>query len=694
MLDGNCGFGFTPHGISRKLERMSDNISWVGQQARTTKRRRNEYIQNPLPKSHSPVSAMESALKTISDCIEELRGMSIWFPHSSEHVRREKILEIKFRVLSWLDGLFHETREGYVSHLPASAMVEGSRSYIPITETVLSIIKECIQGLTMMQHGIKEIISSLYKGESVEEKQHEVLHIKSTVLLQLGMLFKPTEDEECSDEVMHEFSDSDIYYGEDEDEDEDFWLRVPEPLNMKELRWSSANEMEGTTENERYLCLSNGYEIWCLDLQNSWSCPPKLPKIAALSLLGSQLPASVGLFKLGSRAYMIGGQGLPASLKNPSITSYEADWDSCPEGLNLYKTLLSSDGLKRPSYVTYRLSLAADEDEDNSITLSLSHTKASYIKELIKPKFWPIVEKIGGNLHVIDSDPAYLENNRDGIFTHEVCNLSSDGGCSEWNEIPTILGPDHIISHIVVGERIYALTDDRSMDWVEERRAHTDVREGYRFLEFDSREEKWKGYSVHGYSGPFEAKRMRDIVSLGISRCALLFRDPFVREPLYVLISIRPERDQVVAVGYLVTSTGEVVCYQQLHGFFSGAGDLQPYRVEVGTMIHVDDEEVGTTQTLCSVFTSPIPRLSDNGDEYLFINTFTVEMLQNNDAVYSAVAHSQKKRSGDDEIGPAVEVEFLRFVPKNWYIFDTDSARVICHIRKFVGWRACFLTPS
>ncbi|KAL8166083.1 hypothetical protein V2J09_007582, partial [Rumex salicifolius] len=328
--------------------------------------------------------------------------------------------------------LFKETSLKGCQNPQTAAVLGNVSSYFPTADLACEDICEILQMLYKMQCDIRDMDISLSKGESVEEQKHEVLRLKSDVVHQLELLFMDIKEKTGVESMDVESLDSEYY---DDDEDEMISSPVPRKdpvLNMDELRWSSMNE---PNEKERYLCLSNGYEIWCLDLSKFPSYPPKLPKVDTLSLLGSQLPASVGLFKLGSDAFMIGGQLLPASLLDPSVTSHKRFSSlNNPKGIALYKSLLASHGIKRSSHVTYSLSLAADNKQDG--TLSLSHTKTACFGPLNKPKVWPIVEKIGGKLHVMDSDPTYLGiGYRDRIFSHEVS--GHDGG---WREIPTIQG--------------------------------------------------------------------------------------------------------------------------------------------------------------------------------------------------------------------------------------------------------------
>ncbi|KAL8166894.1 LOW QUALITY PROTEIN: hypothetical protein V2J09_008393 [Rumex salicifolius] len=450
--------------------------------------------------------------------------------------------------------------------------------------------------LYKMELGISAMAISLSKGESVEKQQLKV--IRRNCGDKLESLFMEIEEN-----TGVESSDS-----EDCDDEEDLSFPAPmkQPgLNMEELRWSSMKE---TNEKERLL--SNPHY--------------KLPKVATLSLLGSQLPASVGLFKLGSDAFMICGQQLPSSINNPFVISDRLKihgWDY--KGPALYKTLIASGSFKASSHITYRLSLAAE--------LSLSCTEAHLFGPLNKTKFWTIVENIGGKLHVMDSDPTFLTRRyRDQIFSHEV---GGDDGC--WREIiPTIQTIDHIVNYVVVGPLMYALTVELS----DNSAPLGDEREGCRHLVFDSKTEEWKGCTDYVCAGLSEVRRVRDILTTSaIVRCAGEFRHPCVGEQrLYVLVALTMEYNLVVAVAYLVTCTGEV-CYQRLPGLFSEGGPLQPYMIRAGVMFDVEEE--GGAWTMCSVITSELPQLGNLGLlwlQYLFINTFRLEVVKS-EHVYSAV---------------------------------------------------------
>ncbi|KAL8166906.1 LOW QUALITY PROTEIN: hypothetical protein V2J09_008405 [Rumex salicifolius] len=272
-----------------------------------------EYSLNPPPTIRSLPSQIQSALVIVNKCNEAMELMQKEFSKLSEEATllgkgQKEMFDIKCRIVFLLEGLFKETSlEGgqnpqTATCLPASAVLGNISSCFPTESHASKVMYEVFKMLDKMELGITAMAISLSKGESVEKQQLKVLRRKSAVAHKLESLFME---------------------------------------NTEELRWSSMKE---TNEKERYLCLSNGYEIWCLDLNRLLSNPHyKLPKVATLSLLGSQLPASVGLFKFGSDAFMIGGQQLPSSINNPSVISDRLQihgWDN--EGLALYKTLIAS----------------------------------------------------------------------------------------------------------------------------------------------------------------------------------------------------------------------------------------------------------------------------------------------------------------------------------------------------------------
>ncbi|KAL8166887.1 hypothetical protein V2J09_008386 [Rumex salicifolius] len=454
------------------------------------RKRSDEYSLNPPPTIYSLPSQIESALVIVNKCYEAMELMQKEFSKLSEEATllgkgQKEIFDIKCRIVFLLEGIFKETSlEGCqnpqtATYLPASAVLGNLSSYFPTDSHACRVMYEVYKMLYNMELGITAMAISLSKGESVGKQQLKVLRCKSAVVHKLESLFMEIEENTGVEVMDLESSDP-----EDCDDEEDLSFPAPtkQPeLNMEELRWSSMKE---TNEKERYLCLSNGYEIWCLDLNRLLSNPHyKLLKVA---LLGSQLPASVGLFKFGSDAFMIGGQQLPSSINDPFVISdrlkiHGRDY----KGLSLYKTLIASGSFKASSHVTYRLFLAAD--------LSLSCTEAHLFGPLNKTKFWPIVENIGGKLHVMDSDPTFLTRRyRDRIFSHEVG--GDDGG---WREIiPTIQTMDRIVNYVVVGPLMYALTDELP----DYSAPLGDVREGCRHLVFDSNTEEWKGCTDYVYA--------------------------------------------------------------------------------------------------------------------------------------------------------------------------------------------------
>ncbi|KAL8166882.1 hypothetical protein V2J09_008381 [Rumex salicifolius] len=394
----------------------------MGRERKMKRKRSDENSLNPPPTIRSLPSQIKSALVIVNKCNEAMKLMLKEFSELLEATLlgkgQKKILDI---VSHWL---FKETSlEGFqnpqtATCLPASAVLGNISSCFPTESHPSKVMYEVFKMLYKMELGISAMAISLSKGESVEKQQLKVIRRKSAVVHKLESLFMEIEENtDCDDE-----------------EDLSFPAPMKQPgLNMEELRWSSMKE---TNEKERLL--SNPHY--------------KLLKVATLSLLGSQLPASVGLFKLGSDAFMICGQQLPSSINNPFVISDRLKihgWDY--KGPALYKTLIASGSFKAPSHITYRLSLAAD--------LSLSCIKAHLFGPLNNTKFWTIVENIGGKLQVMDSDPTFLTRRyRDQIFSHEV---GGDDGC--WREIiSTIQTIDHIVNYVVVGPLMYALTVELS----------------------------------------------------------------------------------------------------------------------------------------------------------------------------------------------------------------------------------------
>ncbi|KAL8166908.1 hypothetical protein V2J09_008407 [Rumex salicifolius] len=647
----------------------------MGRERKMKRKRSDEYSLNPPPAIYSTPAQIESALVIVNKCYEAMELMQKEFSKLSEEAillgkGPKEIFDIKCRIVFLLEGFFEETSlEGCqnpqtTTYLPASAVMGNLSSYFPTDSHACRVMHEVYKMLCKRELGISAMAISLSKGESVEKQQLKVLRRKSAVVHKLESLFMEIEENTGVEFMDLESSDS-----EDCDDEDDLSFPAPmkQPgLNMEELRWSSMKE---TNEKERYLCLSNGYEIWCLDLNRLLSNPHyKLPKVATLSLLGSQLPASVGLFKFGSDVFMIGGQQLPSSINDPSVISDRLQihgWDN---------------EVSRP----HPMSPTACPD------LSLSCTEAHLFGPLNKTKFWPLVEKIGGKLHVMDSDPTFLTRPyRDRIFSHEVG--GDDGG---WREIiPTIQTMDRIVNYVVVGPLMYALTDE-----LEDYTAPLeDVREGCRHLVLDSNTEEWKGCTNYVYAGPSEVRWVRDILTAGIVRCAGEFRHPRVSEQrLYVLVALTMEYNCVVAVAYLVTCTGEVVCYQRLPGLFSEGGPLQPWVMRTGVIFDVEEEE-GGAWTMCSVITSELPQLENHGRsslQYLFINTFRFEVIKS-EHVYSAVKRALSASRHEDG-GRALEVEFVSFALKNWHVCQTDIEGLSLSLYgdpMYVGWQACFLAP-
>lgn len=313
---------------------------------------------------------------------------------------------------------------------------------------------------------------------------------------------------------------------------------------------------------------------------------------------------------------------------------------------------------------------------------TLSASRACEFEELNNPKVWPIVEHINGQLHVVDAVPFPLKGCRDWIFSHEVCNLDVDFGGSGWEDISTIEEMQHIDSHVVVGDLIYAVTHEGS--------------KGYYYLEFDSRTRIWKECTTiePEWKSALKLKHVWNILAIGTARCAGEFPCGGI-EPVFVLIAIVHKYGLpnfvlgTQAVAYLVTMTGRVICHQHLPDFFKGP--LHPCGVIARTIIQV---EGGVEGAMCSVVSGTL--LQDGrSKDHLFVNTFSVEMLTSASAKVREIL--LEKASEVEEASPVVNLQLVRVALKDKFIYDTGNTLDVdggIRFRQFDGWRACFLTPG
>lgn len=436
-------------------------------------------------------------------------------------------------------------------------------------------------------------------------------------------------------------------------------MLVSNPMEVKgsveQFKWEYSMNENDEVKEPRYLYVSDGLVICCLELKQSKHLSysnaadvPLLPKIATIRLLDKDFPISAGLFKLGSDAYMIGGQHLP-SYPDAGRMHLRRDY-----GLELYKYLAEKHLLKGSSCVIYRLS------KDDGGILSLK--KSDNIRELNEPKIWPVIEKIDGHLHVIDSfPPACPEYSiaEFGTFTHEVLN-PDELGQAGWIRIPTmnVLGGNEIVrSHLAVGDCIYSTTSEG-------------------FMIFDSTNNKWEAHSISRASHPFCVEHVLHILQFGNGRCVGEFLPS--ENPLFIVIALVVNNNDWTnfsgqMVAYLVSPTGRVLCFQHLPHIFEGC--LSPVIYRDGTVVKVDEQG----KMWCAIV---------NGDSggrfcgtYLFINMFTVEGLADS-ASKVAEIWAGASCSG------AVELEFVRVVLKERYVFKTRGDK---DLSIFPSVQACFL---
>lgn len=479
------------------------------------------------------------------------------------------------------------------------------------------------------------------------------------------------------------------------------------PTHTLESRSSMNCIVDETCKEEmpRYLFVSNGCEICLLDLKQDAINPkqqqtlihgltdqddctpliinnnivdvvPPLPKTATLNLIEEQLPVSVGLFKLGSHAYMIGGQEYPPNLRVGPVCTYGK---AKPSSLDLYTALVTNHN--RPctghaginigtSRAWYRLSVA-----DNGCTLSASAECNNIIEDMKRPKICPIVEEIDGEIHVFDSAPFYHAFPRsDWVFSHEVlklkCKRKRDGGFFCWDEIQTSgdLVDYFIKSHLVLGHCIYAVCvwDNKC-------------------LLFDSRKRKWeacgrtrRSCSLDQYSW----ETAWDIISYATNaRCVLDLE--VGGNQFYVVIALGGD-GVARATACLVNSAGKVVCTQFLHYFFDSTLEHDPVPAATSTVIlrtmrsarilKVDKDG----KTMCAVFRGVGYVKLRPPYTCLFITTFSVKMLP-----------GAASRYGMGE-GPS-SGEFVHVDIKNRLVYDINAADENRRSPHFHDLQACFL---
>lgn len=418
------------------------------------------------------------------------------------------------------------------------------------------------------------------------------------------------------------------------------------------------NEGE-TKEVARYLLVSNGSAICLLDLNhnkgskpisNAYDAPP-LPKVATLNLVNKEkLPVSVGLFRLGSDAYMIGGHEFPANFK-PNCWCTTPN----PSGCEKYKALCISNDLKGTSNATYRLSIT------NHGTL---HPECDDILRLNSPKFWPIVEEVDGRIHVFDSTPSHLVRaDRDWIFSHEIFDsmyFSKSGTTSPLLDY-------FITSHVVVGRSIFAVVANNNLPLV-----------------FDSMTNEWELHDPRTECtlAPFFAETVWDVLLRGYVRCVEEIK---VGADLYYVLFAIVDSDSdwggddpsaiVEATAYLVTSKGGIVCRQKLPNFFEG--EVEPSVMNSGTVIKADKEG----KTMCAIVIGPAV---DTYKDYLFCYTFNAEIITC--AVASVV---QRTLEAQHLPGALLCLEFMRVHITSKRIYKTDNNDG--DFAHFVGMQACFL---
>lgn len=350
--------------------------------------------------------------------------------------------------------------------------------------------------------------------------------------------------------------------------------------------WIELVKLARSEEKERYLCISDGFMIYCLDLKSKDDCSGQtLPKTSTLNLLEGGLPVSMGLFKLGSGAYMVSGQELP-----------NFDKLQHPEDRDFLQWLYKKYGFEGSSRRTYHLS-----GGDGRLSLF----ECDNIPPLKKPKFWPIVERIGDEIHVIESIPGSFLHPPCTIPSHEVLNLKEVG--QGWMELPPLRHPKDetrgllIINHVVVGDQIYALVDGLRECFV-----------------FNCKTNKWEGHGDQQWT-----KHVGSLLYHGKVICSgQLLTQVSPDHPVYVIIGIVDsdpgdgKGNTIAAVAHLVNKKGEIVSTWELPNLFEGL--KRPCMVMEASLFRV--EEQGTS--ICAVVIGS-DRVTDR--DFLCVSTFTVE---------------------------------------------------------------------
>ncbi|KAL8166891.1 hypothetical protein V2J09_008390 [Rumex salicifolius] len=160
----------------------------VGRETKMKRKRSDEYSLNPLPTIHLLPSQIESAFVIVKKCNEAMELMLKEFSELLEATLlgkgQKKILDIKCRIVFWLEGLFKETSlEGCqnpqtATCLPASAVLGNLSSCFPTESHASKVMYEVFKMLDKMELGISSMAIFLSKGESVEKQQLKVLRRK------------------------------------------------------------------------------------------------------------------------------------------------------------------------------------------------------------------------------------------------------------------------------------------------------------------------------------------------------------------------------------------------------------------------------------------------------------------------------------------------------------------------------------
>lgn len=489
-------------------------------------------------------------------------------------------------------------------------MAGPSTSTVPTTTThepLLKDIQKMIQSLRDKYKHIQKVEQSQSQGKTLNQVQAELLRSKLAVLTDLEWLEKQLE-------CLKKFS--------------------------KGKTIVNGNESKERRDNGRYLCLSDGSMIICLDLEMCekinlyrYDVQP-LPKISTFKFSENGLPVSMGLFKLGSYAYLVGGNCFKS---DPVLTSNKKS--GFPD--KKYKELCCN---------TYQLSLKDKK---------LHYSECKSIGELNSPKLWPIVEKIDDQIHVIESAPQVPHPAT--IPSHEVLNVKDlHQGWAELSSkyvssYPFLLSKSFVdhTNHLVIGDRIY-LGGYLS----------------YRYEVYDSSKKTWElhqQWNYRGYPELYLINHVGQLLSSGFGRCvgrwSLDSDGKLMEPPLYVVIALGDgEREIMDAVAYLVTPTGQVLCYQRLPLFFAGFPWL--FEGSKGTVINVE----GEGKTMCAIVDGKLR----GGQRFLHVSTFTVEELRE---AHTLVSDLCATRTDAYEVNKldlpyAVEMDFVNVVVKDWYAFN------------------------